>query len=32
MLRQLGQDEEFTARHQRWQDGRRRRYGASAGK
>ena len=32
MLRQLGQDEEFGARHQRWQDGRRRRYGASAGK
>jgi len=31
MLRQLGQDEEFTARHRRWQEGRRR-YGASAGK
>jgi len=31
MLRRLGQDEEFTARHQRWQDGRRRRYGAPAG-
>ena len=25
MLRRLGQDEEFTARHQRWQDGRRHR-------
>jgi predicted ATPase len=32
MLRRLGQDEEFTARHQRWQDGRRHRYGASAEK
>ncbi len=25
MLRRLGQDEEFTARHQRWQDERRHR-------
>ena len=32
MLRQLDQEEEFLARHQRWQDGRRHRYGAPAGK
>jgi predicted ATPase len=34
MLRRLGQEEEFTARYQRWQDGRRPRpnYGAAAGK
>jgi predicted ATPase len=32
MLRRLGQEEEFTARHQHWQDGRRRQHGAPAGK
>jgi len=32
MLRRLGQDEEFTERHKRWQDGRRPHQGASAGK
>jgi predicted ATPase len=32
MLRRLGQDEEFTARHRRWQDGRRHRFGTPAGK
>ncbi len=32
MLRRLGQEEEFTARHQRWQDGRRPQHGAPAGK
>jgi predicted ATPase len=31
MLRRLGQEEEFAARHQRWQDGRRPRHGAPAG-
>ncbi len=28
MLRRLGQDDEFAARHRRWQDGRRPRHGA----
>jgi len=32
MLRRLGQEEEFTARHQRWQDGRRPQYGTPAGR
>jgi predicted ATPase len=32
MLRRLSQEEEFTARHQHWQDGRRRPHGAAAGK
>ena len=32
MLRQLDQEEEFIARHQGWQDGRRHRYGAPEGK
>jgi len=32
MLRRLGQDEEFTGRHQRWQDERRRPHDAPAGK
>jgi predicted ATPase len=32
MLRRLGQEEEFTGRHQRWQDGRRRQHDAPAGK
>ena len=32
MLRRLGQEEEFTARHQRWQDGRRPQHDAPAGK
>jgi predicted ATPase len=32
MLRRLGQEEEFTARHQRWQDGRRPQPGPPAGK
>jgi predicted ATPase len=32
MLRRLGQDEEFTARHQHWQDGRRHHHGTPAGK
>jgi predicted ATPase len=32
MLRRLGQEEEFAARHQRWQDGRRPQHGAPAGK
>jgi predicted ATPase len=34
MLRRLGQEEEFTARYQRWQEGRRPRpqHGAAAGK
>jgi len=32
MLRRLGQDEEFGARHKRWQDGRRPHQGAPAGK
>jgi predicted ATPase len=32
MLRRLGEDEEFAARYQRWQDGRRLRYGTPAGK
>ncbi len=31
MLRRLGQDDQFAARHQRWQDGRRRHRGAAAG-
>ena len=31
MLRRLGQDEEFAARHKRWQDGRRPHQGAPAG-
>ena len=31
MLRRLGQDDQFTARHQRWQHGRRRHHGAAAG-
>lgn len=32
MLRRLGQDEEFTARHKRWQDDRRPHQGTPAGK
>jgi predicted ATPase len=32
MLRRLGQEEEFAARHQRWQDGRRPQHGTPAGK
>jgi predicted ATPase len=32
MLRRLGQEEEFTIRHQRWQDGRRPQHDAPAGK
>ena len=32
MLRRLGQDEEFAARHKRWQDDRRPRQGTPAGK
>ena len=32
MLRRLGQDEEFAARHKRWQDDRRPRQGTHAGK
>jgi predicted ATPase len=32
MLRRLGQDEEFAARHKRWQDDRRPRQGTRAGK
>ena len=32
MLRRLGQDEEFAARHQRWQDDRRPQHDAPAGK
>jgi len=32
MLRRLGQEEEFTARHQRWQDGCRPQHDAPAGK
>jgi predicted ATPase len=32
MLRRLGQEQEFTARHQRWQDGRRPQHDAPAGK
>jgi predicted ATPase len=32
MLRRLGQDEEFTARHKRWQDDRRPHQGSPAGK
>jgi predicted ATPase len=32
MLRRLGQDEEFAARHKRWQDGRRPHQDAPAGK
>jgi predicted ATPase len=31
MLRRLGQDDQFTARHQRWQHGRPRHQGAAAG-
>ena len=32
MLRRLGQDQEFAARHKRWQDDRRLHQGSSAGK
>jgi predicted ATPase len=32
MLCRLGQEEEFTARHQRWQEGRHRQHDAPAGK
>ena len=32
MLRRLGQEQEFTARHQRWQDGRRPQHDTPAGK
>jgi len=32
MLRRLGQDQEFAARHKRWQDDRRLHLGSSAGK
>ena len=32
MLRRLGQDDEFAARHRRWQDGRRPRQGTPRGK
>jgi len=32
MLRRLGQDQEFAARHKRWQDDRRPHQGSSAGK
>jgi hypothetical protein len=32
MLRRLGQDDEFAARHRRWQDGRHPHHGAPAGK
>jgi predicted ATPase len=32
MLRRLGQEEEFTGRYQRWQEGRRRQHDAPAGK
>ena len=32
MLHRLGQDEEFTARHKRWQDDRRPHQGTPAGK
>jgi hypothetical protein len=32
MLRRLGQDEEFAARHKRWQDDRRPHQGTPAGK
>ena len=31
MLRRLGQDDEFAARHRRWQDGRRPRHGVPRG-
>ena len=32
MLRRLGQDQEFAARHKRWQDDRRPHQGSPAGK
>ena len=32
MLRRLGQDDEFAARHRRWQDGRHPHHGAPEGK